>query len=88
MPDNKDYAAWTLDALLAEEKRMKRNNTVSAFFIGFLAGIMLYGTVKKGIGFLHIFIPALLIAGVYRNSQKIKQNLAQVKAAINAKEAS
>ena len=46
---------------------------------------MIYGVSKNGIGFLHIFIPLILISGIYKNSQKLKRNLKQIQAEINAK---
>ncbi|WP_310393466.1 hypothetical protein [Hymenobacter sp.] len=87
MLDKKDYSKLTLEELLAEERKVKKNETFSAGLIGFLIGVMVYGIVKNGFGFLYIAIPLFLISVIYRNSQIQKQNLKQVRAEINVKNA-
>lgn len=85
MSDKKDYSKLTLEELLKEEKKIKKNETISAFIIGFLISVMVYGVAKNGFGFLYIFIPLILIGGVYKNSQKLKDNLKQIRTEINTK---
>ncbi len=87
MSDNKDYSQWALDELRREEKKIKRKEITSAVIIGFLIGVIVFGVAKNGIGFTYIFIPAILIIGIIRNAQYLKQNLKQVRAEINAKDA-
>ncbi|RFP65179.1 hypothetical protein D0N36_09945 [Hymenobacter lapidiphilus] len=82
MPNDKDYAALPLEALLAEEKDVKRNQLLSAATIGFLVGVMVYGLVKNGLGFLYLAIPLFLIVGIYKNSRVQKQRLEQIRAEI------
>ena len=85
MLDSKDYSKLTLEELLTEEKKIKKNEIISAVIIGFSIGIIVYGVAKNGIGFLHIFIPLLLIYGIYKNSQKLKHNLKQIQEEINTR---
>lgn len=85
MSKNKDYATLSLDELLAEEKKIKQKGIISAVLIGISIGIMIYGIAKNGFGFLHIFLPSLLIYGIYRGSQPLKQELKQVQAEIKGK---
>ena len=85
MLDKKDYSKLSLEELLAAEKKIKQNELISGMFIGFLIGIMVYGLVKNGFGFLYLAIPLFLIAGVYKNSQVQKQNLKQIREEINNK---
>jgi uncharacterized membrane protein YoaK (UPF0700 family) len=80
-----DYSHLTLEELLIEEKKIKKKETISAVIIGFLAGVMIYGVVSQGFGFLYIFIPLILIFAVYRNSQKLKKELKKIRSEINAK---
>lgn len=80
MSDNKEYSKWTLEELVAEEKKMKRNQTIHAFMIGFLISVMVYGVAKNGFGFLYIFVPLILISGVIKQSQKLKENLKEIEA--------
>ena len=87
MFDKKDYSQLTLEELLIEEKKIKNNEAFSAGFIGLLIGVMVYGVVKNGFGFLYLAIPIFLIAGIYKNSQIQKQNLKEIQAeVINKKE--
>jgi F0F1-type ATP synthase assembly protein I len=85
MSDNKDYSKLALDELLTEEKKIKKAEITSAVLIGFLIGVIVYGVAKNGFGFLYIFIPLLLIAGIAKNAQKLKQKLKQIRAEISAK---
>lgn len=85
MSDKKDYSKLTLEELLVEEKKTKKNETFSAGLIGFMMGIMIYGIVTKGFGFLYIAIPLFLIFLFYKNSQTQKQNLKQIQAEIDAR---
>ncbi len=85
MLDKKDYSKLTLEELLIEENKIKKNEIISAVLIGVLLGVMLYGIAKNGIGFIYIFIPLLLMSGIYKNSQNQKQNLKEVEESINAK---
>jgi hypothetical protein len=83
MFNQKDYAQLTLEALTLEEKKIKRNEILSAGLMGFLIGVMIYGLVKNGFGFLHIFLPLFLMFGIQKNSQIQKQNLKKIQAEIN-----
>ncbi len=85
MFEKKDYSKLTLEELLIAEKKIKKNEVFSAGFIGFLIGVIVYGVAKNGFGFLYIFIPLLLIVGIAKNSQNLKQNLKQIRAEISAK---
>ena len=85
MLDNKDYSKLALDELLTEEKKIKKAEITSAVLIGFLIGVIVYGVAKNGFGFLYIFIPLLLIAGIAKNSQNLRQKLKQIRAEISVK---
>ena len=85
MSDKKDYSEFTLEELVLEEKKVKKNEAFSAGLIGFMVGIMIYGIITKGFGFLYIAIPLFLIFLFYKNSQTQKQNLKQIQAEINAR---
>ncbi len=75
----------TPEDLLAEEKKIKQKGVISAVLIGISIGIMVYGVAKNGFGFLPIFLPCLLIYGIYRNAQPLQQELKQIQAEIKAK---
>ncbi|MDZ7878302.1 MAG: hypothetical protein U5L45_11555 [Saprospiraceae bacterium] len=85
MTETKDYSKLTIEELTAEEKKIKKSELYSAFGIGFLGAVMVYGVVKGGFGFLYIAIPLFFIAGIVRNSQKVKQDLKQIQSEIENK---
>ncbi|PWK27137.1 hypothetical protein LV89_01951 [Arcicella aurantiaca] len=85
MLDKKDYSKLTLEELLLEEKKVKQNEILSAGFIGFCVGVMIFGLVKNGFGFLYIAILLFLISASYKNSKVQKQKLKQIQAEINLK---
>lgn len=85
MSNNKNYTQRTLDQLLAEEKNIKKQEIISAVIIGFSVGVMIFGLVKNGFGFIYIVLPSLLIYGIYKNSQKLKANQKQIRAEIEAR---
>lgn len=85
MLEHKDFAEWTLEELLIEEKKFKKKETISSVLIGVALGILVYGVVKKGFGFLHIFLPLGLVYIFYKDSEKNKANLKQIRTEINNK---
>lgn len=80
MTDKKDYAQLNLEALRAEEKKLKRQTLTGNVLIGFLAGVMIYGLVQNGFGLLYTAIPLLFIAAVAKNGQSIQAKLKAVRA--------
>ncbi len=85
MSNDKDYTELSLEALLKEKKKIKNQEITGALLIGLSFGVMIYGIVKNGFGFLYIFLPSFLIYGVYKNSQNLKQNLKLIQEEINNK---
>lgn len=85
MFDDKDYTKLTLEELQAEAKRIKRHEMFSAGFIGFLIGVMIYGVAMNGFGILYIGIPLLLIGGIAKGSQNLKEKLKEIKALMEEK---
>jgi hypothetical protein len=80
-----DYSTLTLEELKSEEKKIKNSEVLSAGLIGFLIGVMFFGVAKGGFGFLYTVIPIGLGYMVYKNSQKQKLKLSQIKQEIAKK---
>lgn len=80
MTDQKVYTELTLEALRTEGQKLKRQNLTGNVFIGFLAGVMIYGLVKNGFGLLYTAIPLLIIAVIAKNGQSIQARLKVVRA--------
>jgi len=85
MTDKKDYAQLTLEELLAEEKKIKRQDIMGSVFVGFLVGVMLFGLIMNGFGLLYTAIPLLLIAAVAKNGQTIKAKLKELRKEIDGR---
>lgn len=83
--ENKNYKNWGLEELKTAEKKINKQATISRFLIGYLVGVLIYGITLKGLGFLHIFLPVLLISGIYKQSQKQKLQHKEIQAAIRSK---
>ncbi len=86
MTEHKDYSTLPLEELLAEEKKLKRNEITGAVIIGFLVGVMIFGVASKGFGIIYTVIPIVLIGAIARHSGKQKQLLETVRAEIRFKE--
>lgn len=80
-----DYSNKTLNELLAEEKKLKRNRIFNAVWIGFVVGIMVYRIATRGFGFIAIAIPVALLAITLKGIQTQNQNLVAVKQEIDKK---
>ena len=85
MTDKKDYAKLTLEELLAEEKKIKRQDITGSVFVGFLVGVMLFGLIMNGFGLLYTAIPLLIIAAVAKNGQNIKAKLKELREEIDGR---
>ena len=85
MKQNIELSTLNLDDLHTEEKKMKKNATITAFIIGFLVGVIIYGVARNGFGFLYVFLPLLLIFGIYKNSKKSNERLLQIRAEIKSR---
>jgi hypothetical protein len=83
--DNKDYTLLTLEELLVEEKKVKKRETLSAFLIGLLAGVIVYSLVKNGFALIPIITAFVPLMVIYKSSQNQKQILQQIQAEINAR---
>ena len=66
-----ELAALTDEALLQEAKKMKSSNVFDALFIGLLAGIAVYSTVRNGWGLL-TFLPLAYAPIAVKNKAKHK----------------
>lgn len=87
MSVNKDYTKLTLEELLIEQKKIKRQQLFSAAMIGFFIGVIVYGFLRNGFGWVYISISVFMIYLTNKNAKSYKQNLEQIKAEIANKNA-
>jgi hypothetical protein len=77
--EKKDFYNLADEELLAEKKKLKNSKVFHAAFLGFLAGILIFGLVawilssEKHSGFLiPVFIPGFLIYRILKSPNKNK----------------
>lgn len=85
MAENNNYHELPLEELLKLEKKHQVNKLISATFIGFLIGVIVFGIFNKGFGFLFIFISLFLIYLINKNSAKQKLELIEIQNEIQNK---
>ena len=85
MTKEKDYTQLSLEELIAEEKKIKRQDITGSVFVGFLVGVMLFGLIMNGFGLLYTAIPLLIIAAVAKNGQTIKAKLKELREEIDGR---
>ncbi len=87
MSEIKDYTKLTLEDLLIEQKKIKRQQLFAAGIIGFFIGVIVYGFIRNGFGWVYISISVFMIYLTNKNSNGHKQNLEQIKSEIENKKA-
>ena len=86
MSEPEDHTQLTLEELTAARKKIKKNEILSSVLVGFLVGVIIYGLVNQGPGFLYIFLSVALILLIVRNSKNQKEKLKKIEAEINTRE--
>ena len=81
-----DYSGKTLEDLLTEEQKLKRNRIYNAVWMGFVVGIMIYRLATRGFGFIAIAIPVVLVALTLKGIHTQNQNLASVQREIEKRQ--
>ena len=87
MSEIKDYSKLSLEELVTEQKKIKKQQISTALLIGMLVGVIAYGLVINGFGWLYIGISLFLIYIIYNGSKKLKQHQELIKAEISKKSA-
>jgi hypothetical protein len=79
---NNDYSQMTLEALQAEEKKLKGQKIMTAFLIGFLMGVAVYAATHHK-GFL---LTVISLYFPFRVAKKYSDNLKNIQAEINSRQ--
>ena len=88
MSEIKDYTRLSLEELLIEQKKIKKQQLYSAVMIGVFIGVLVYGFIKNGFGWVYVSISVFMIYVINKNSKNIKQSLEQIGKEIAIKNAS
>ncbi len=87
MSEIKNYTNLTLEELLIEQKKIKKQQLYAAGIIGFFIGVIVYGFIRNGFGWVYISISVFMIYLTNKNAKSHKQNLEQIKSEIENKKA-
>ncbi|MCP9764084.1 hypothetical protein [Lacihabitans soyangensis] len=87
MSEIKDYSKLSLEELVAEQKKIKKQQMYTAGLIGMLVGVIVYGLVINGFGWLYIGISVFMIYIINSGSKKLKLHQELIKAEISKKSA-
>ena len=87
MSEIKDYSKLSLEELVTEQKKIKKQQMYTAGLIGMLIGVIVYGLVINGFGWLYIGISVFMIYIINSGSKKLKQHQELIKAEISKKSA-
>jgi uncharacterized membrane protein YoaK (UPF0700 family) len=85
MAEIKDYSKLTREELFLEQKQVKRQQLYAAGIIGFFIGVIVYGFLSNGFGWVYISISLFMIYLTNKNSKAYQQNLEQIKAELENK---
>ncbi len=85
MSEIKDYSKLSLEELVTEQKKIKKQQISTALLIGMLVGVIAYGLVINGFGWLYIGISLFLIYIIYNGSKKLTQHQELIKSEISKK---
>ena len=88
MSEIKDYTRLSLEELLIEQKKIKKQQLYSAVMIGVFIGVLVYGFIKNGFGWVYVSISVFMIYVINKNCKNIKQSLEQIGKEIAIKNAS
>jgi hypothetical protein len=78
LPEIKDYSNLSHEELSVEIKKLKRQQIISAGMIGFFIGIVIYGFLSNGFGWVYISISVFMIYMIARKSGGIKKDLEEL----------
>ncbi len=67
-----EFSSFTDQELLEEAKKNKSTNIFSAFIIGIMIGVAIYGAVKNGPGFF-TFLTLIFAFTAFSNAKKTKE---------------
>jgi hypothetical protein len=85
MAEIKDYSKLTREELLIEQKQVKRQQLYAAGIIGFFIGVIVYGFLRNGFGWVFISISLFMIYLTNKNAKTYQNNLEQIKAELENK---
>jgi hypothetical protein len=87
MPAPPDYSSWNAPELAQEVKRLRRQELWLAGWSGFVMGIMLFGLVTAGFGWLYTVIPLLLLGVNARTHRALRIQIRRIQKTLAEKEA-
>lgn len=72
MFDTKDYSQLTLQALMVEEAKNKKQKQQVNIVAGLAVGITLFAVFNKSVGFIHVMLPFMGAFLMHKNGEDLK----------------
>lgn len=90
MEANKDYTRMSLDALVAEEKKARKEQLLVSVLIGFMVGVLGFALVVavmagKDFRIISILFPSAMLYVFYRMAIRTNQRMAEIRAELGRK---
>jgi uncharacterized membrane protein YoaK (UPF0700 family) len=89
MDASKDYTHMSLEELVGEEKKARREQITVSVLIGFMVGVLVFALVSaiiaKSFSTVAVLLPAALVYVFYRLAVKSTQRLAGIRAELGRK---
>ncbi|MBL8002799.1 MAG: hypothetical protein JNL05_12650 [Flavobacteriales bacterium] len=87
MEANKDYTRMSLEELVAEEKKARKEQTLTAVMMGFMLGVLAFGVATQGFRLVMVVFPIALFYVFFRSGKKTGERLAAIRAELGKKRA-
>lgn len=90
MEANKDYTGMSLEELVAEEKKARKERLLVSVLIGFMVGVLAFALVSavvagKDFRLISILLPSIMVYVFYRMAVRTNQRMAAIRAELGNK---
>lgn len=89
METSKDYTSMSVEELMIEEKKARKEQLLVAVLIGFMVGVLAFAVVFTVIGkelrLVSILLPSVMVYAFYRMAVRTNQRMAAIRAELGRK---
>lgn len=86
MEANKDYTNMSVEDLMVEEKKARKEQILTAVLMGFMVGVLAFGVATDGFRLVKVVFPIALFYVFYRSGKKTSERLAAIRAELGRKQ--
>lgn len=89
METSKDYTSMSLEELMVEEKKTRKEQLLVSVLIGFMVGVLafavVFAVIGKGFRLISMLLPSIMVYVFYRMAVRTNQRLAEIRAELGRK---